>query len=245
MTNNNFSGEKENKSFWNTLTGTIVKVTALISAITGLILAVNSFLKSSNTKDQSSTSISPEPKKPDSIGMPPIAPHVFTPAEVKDFLDAGANGTVDILKMDLDLGLSADIKLNDGRTALANAVLNNKPEAVKILLQHQADPNIKVNENSYLIIEASYGGYTEIVDLLIKNHANLDVRKEDGSGITALMFACIRGNREIVQKLIDGHADPNQKAGVTGGSTARNYANELPSPIKEDIIAILNSVQAQ
>ena len=146
------------------------------------------------------------------------------------------------MKNDLDLGINVDITLNDGGTALGNAVLNNKPEAVKILLEHNADPNIKLNGNSFPLIEASYGGYDDIVDLLIQHKANVNIRKLDGSGITPLMFACIRGNKDVVQKLINGNADPNLKSHQN--STALDYANELSSPVKEQVIATLNSVGA-
>lgn len=239
------SEQKEKKSFWDTTIGTITKITALLTAVTGLILAYNALTKSWN--NNSPPSINSNTTTPESVGnntivKPPISLHVFTPPEIRDFLDAATIGNVDILKKDLDLGLNADITLNDDRTALGNAVLNNKPEAAKILLERNADPNIKINENSYLIIEASYGGYNEIVDFLIQHKADLNKRKQDGSGITPLMFACIRGNKEIVQKLINGNADPNLKSGQN--STALDYANELPSPSKEQIVAILNSVGA-
>lgn len=40
--------EKDSKSFWNTLLGTITKITSLLIAITGLLLAVGPSLKGCN-----------------------------------------------------------------------------------------------------------------------------------------------------------------------------------------------------
>lgn len=240
----------ESKTFWDTTLGVITKITALIAAITGLIVAVSPYFKSNNISSINSTDSNFHSKIPENNNniLPkdttntPSKPHVFTPPEIRDFLDAATNGNVDVLKSDLDLGINVDITLNDNITALRNAILNNKPEATKVLLTHNADPNIKVNGNSYLIIEASFGGYDEIVDLLIQHKADVNKRKQDGSGITPLMFACIQGHKEIVQKLINGNADPNLKSGQN--STALDYTNELPSPLKEQIITILNSVGA-
>ncbi|MDP4264301.1 MAG: hypothetical protein Q8941_17355 [Bacteroidota bacterium] len=48
MTNDTSSGEKEKKSFWDTTTGTITKITALLTAITGLILAIKPYFKTSH-----------------------------------------------------------------------------------------------------------------------------------------------------------------------------------------------------
>ena len=49
MTKDSPSGEKENKSFWNTTIGTITKITALLTAITGLILAIKPYFKTDHT----------------------------------------------------------------------------------------------------------------------------------------------------------------------------------------------------
>jgi uncharacterized protein len=239
MPNDNPYEERENKSFWNSTMGTITKITALLTAITGLILAVKPLLQTNNN--------GPTPKETvysptGTISITQPKSHSFTPPEIRDFLNASIDGNVSILEADLNLGINADITLNDDRTALGNAVLNNKPEIVKILLQHKADPNIKINGNSYMLIEAAYGGYSEVADLLIRHNANVNCRKQDGSGITPLMFACIQGNVNIVQKLINANADPNLKS--MQQSTALDYANELPSPKKEQVIDILNSVGA-
>jgi uncharacterized protein len=251
MKDNSQSEEVVNKSFWNTTIGTITKITALITAISGLILAVRPYLPNrnnlteNNSTSQLAANTSTLPVENSEQKVIP-AKHIFTPPEIRDFLDAAAVGNVELLKQDLALGINADTTLNnDPNTALILAVNNNKPDAAKILLENHADPNVKVRENSYLIIEASYVGQNEIVDLLIQHHADINKRKQDGSGLTALMFACIRGNKEIVRKLIDSNGSVDVDAKSSNNSTALDYAYELPSPVKEEILAILNSVGAK
>ena len=44
------SNAKKNTSFWDSITGLIVKITTLIIAITGLVIAIKSFSKSDGSK---------------------------------------------------------------------------------------------------------------------------------------------------------------------------------------------------
>jgi hypothetical protein len=230
------TGETEHKTFWDSLTGSIVKITALLAAITGLIVAINPYLKSCNQKSNSTAS-NVDTTQHESY-TPPDKPadtpqhHIFSPPEIRDFLDAAANGKIEILKQDLDLGINPDITLNDNKTALVYALDNDESEAVKLLLARGADPNVKVRGNTFPIIEASYSGQSEIVDALIQQRAEINKKKEDGSGLTALMFACIRGHADIVQKLINvSYEQLDVNATSHDNSTALDYANELPSPL--------------
>lgn len=244
MTNDNSPSDKENKSFWNTLTGTIVKITALLSAITGLILAINSIPTSGNSKDKSSTSTTTiEPGKSGSIVATSPATHVFMSSEITAFLNAAKTGDINELQSKLDLGIDVDINLpGDPTNALVNAIDNDQSKAVELLLNHKANPNAKVRGVSYPIIEASFWGRTEIVSLLIQNKADLNIRKQDGSGITSLMFACLNGHKDVVQKLVDSGAEVDIKC--VNSSTALDFANASASASKGEIIAILNSVGA-
>jgi ankyrin repeat protein len=244
MTNENTSDEKENKSFWNTTIGTITKITALLSAITGLVLAVKPLFNSS--KQEPTTVREPKNAGGNSNGTPKEVPptkYIPTANEITAFLDDAKTGNIDGLKSKLALGIEPDINLiGDPTTALINAIDNNRSEAVKLLLENKANPNNKVRGNSYPIIEASFWGRTEIVKMLIQYKADVNVRKQDGSGITSLMFASINGHKDVVQGLIDSGAEVDLKA--VNNSTALDFANASANGIKGQIIAILNSVGA-
>jgi uncharacterized protein len=255
MTNDSPRKDEQKPSFWNSAIGTITKITAFLAAITGFILAVKPFL---NAEKGTESTIAPKTEGVNEVrtnnGKTDVADpankpdytstkYVPTASDISAFLTAAKEGNVEALKAKLDLGIEADINLTgDPTTALINAVDNNKPEAAKILLEHRANPNAKVRGISYPIIEASFWGYTEIVSLLIQHKADLNIRKQDGSGITSLMFACINGHKDVVQKLIDSGAEVDISA--INNSTALDFANASSSGSKGQIIAILNSVGA-
>ena len=52
MDNENLTEEKGKKTFWNSTLGTIAKITALVTAISGLIYAIKPFFKSDTESPQ-------------------------------------------------------------------------------------------------------------------------------------------------------------------------------------------------
>ena len=64
MNNPNSSNHNKESSFWDTLTGAIVKITALIVAITGLIFAVKELIKSNKSTESSTTTNPPSLTQP-------------------------------------------------------------------------------------------------------------------------------------------------------------------------------------
>lgn len=248
MTNAPPAEEKKKSSFWDSTTGLITKITALLTALSALFLAIKPYLSSSKVAQRSET-ISPAKNPPAATDAPtqdhnkPPEKHAITADDIAAFLKAGETGDLALLQAKLDLGIETDATLNgDPATALVNAVTNNKPAAVNLLLDHRANPNTKIKGVSYPIIEAAFYGYTEVVASLIRHKADLNIRKQDGSGITALMFASINGQKEVVQALIDAGADVDVKA--INNSTALDFANISIQPLKVQIIGILNSVGA-
>lgn len=262
MNKNDSFNETEKKSFWDSTIGTIAKITGFITAITALVIAIKPLLPSSNKEvdvkppieNSNGQTPSGNPEKPSgnnggkmdavkgSIKVPP-QPYVATSDDITTFLNAAKTGDVATLKLKLDAGINPDINApGDPTTALINAIDNNKPEAVSILLDHNANCDSKVRGNSYPIIEASFWGYAEIVELLIQHKANLNIRKQDGSQISPLMFASIRGFKDVVKKLIDAGADINIKA--NNNWTALDFANASSSADKSQILAMLIAVGA-
>ncbi len=140
--------------------------------------------------------------------------------------------------------MPVDTGLTNYNTALPLAAAYGQTEVVRFLLDKGSNPNQRFEaEASFIgstpLIQASYSNFMDIVDLLINKKVELNMIKADGDAMTALMFACSQGNTEIVKKLLHAGADPNKRR-ASNKATAKDFANELSSPKKEEILNILN-----
>lgn len=104
--------------------------------------------------------------------------------------------------------LAADPKLVDQResggiTPLGRAVVYNKTEVVKILLEAGADPNLAKPDGASPLHDAVTQKNSAILRLLLEHKANTEVRWQDGS--TPLLGA-VYGTVEIVRLLLDAGA---------------------------------------
>lgn len=120
-----------------------------------------------------------------------------------------------------------DVKTKDSskKTALHIALEHSNLEAVKILLDANANVNAKdkYNRTPLLMIDENIEENTvEIVRLLIQKGA--DVNAQDKEKRTALMFACDDDNLEIVKMLLEAGANPNLKD--EDGETALDKTDE-------------------
>ena len=138
---------------------------------------------------------------------------------------------LEILQLLLVRGINVNIKNGNGVTALMTASVFGFTEAVKLLLQAGADPNIEqdrpVNEvfiTSSLpkihtirfnaLIYAVIRMNSEVVNLLLKAKAN-----PNQENALALMFAAQYGYPDIVQQLLKYGADPNSISNIDGSTT--------------------------
>ena len=142
------------------------------------------------------------------------------------------NNRGDLVVILLDSGAKPNI-VSFGFTPLHIAVLNNRRDIVELLLDHKADINARtVNgeqtpldlavmqrnltiarllvergaqlRNAGPLLMAATSGSTGIARLLLTSGADPSARDDDGT--TALDIAVHRGNREIVQLLLDSGA---------------------------------------
>ena len=115
--------------------------------------------------------------------------------------------SVEVVKFLIDNGADVNLKNNGGMTALMSAS-DVSHELIELLIKSGARVN-EVDDNGksalmYAIISSSD---IEVVKFLIDNGANVNLKSNDGE--TALMNAYIRGNKELVELLINSGADAN------------------------------------
>jgi ankyrin repeat protein len=126
-------------------------------------------------------------------------------------------------------GADVNFKGKDGRTPLMWAA-GNSFESTKILLENGADVNAKGNDGMTAFIQSTFGILskkvtTDVMDLLLEHGAdvNSELTGKDASGWTALLFASVNGDIDLVEYLISHGANVNHTSneGVTALSLAR------------------------
>lgn len=70
----------------------------------------------------------------------------------------------------------------NGQTLLHRAVLSATPEAIKILLDHGADPNSRNNHNETPTLFACRRGHPAVLHTLVSRGGRLDVNDNSGKG---------------------------------------------------------------
>ncbi|KAL4995944.1 ankyrin repeat-containing domain protein [Aspergillus recurvatus] len=128
------------------------------------------------------------------------------------FLTAARSGCTSLLKLPLDNGA-------DPSSALVEATTADKPEVVKILLEHGAKleefpPHdfvmrpVNVDKENILHYAAMHGS-TEMIRFLLTSDFGLDVDRADQNGDTALLKASFDGHHSAVSVLLAHKANPN------------------------------------
>lgn len=116
------------------------------------------------------------------------------------------------------------------RTPLQLAAEMGQVEAVKLLLDHQADPNaLPAHWHGMTALQAAASSETacmETVELLLTAGAAINADPAAIGGITALQGAAIKGHFQIAMLLIEKGADVNAPPAIEDGRTAIEGAAE-------------------
>lgn len=152
----------------------------------------------------------------------------------------------DMVEFLIRKGAKLDIQDSEGKTALLWAASNSLPNA-KILIANGANVNIAANDGMTPFLQATLGVSSgkvsiELCDLLRKKGANINatLTKNSANGWTALHYAAINGDAELVRYLIKYGANVNKSTGE--GSTPL-YLAKLAN--HEDVISILKKAGAK
>lgn len=115
-----------------------------------------------------------------------------------------ALGKVEPLKQMLKSGVDVNNRLDDGSTALHQAVLRDQAETVAALLQAGADPSVLNRNGVSPLFLAVQNGNATIVASLLKAGADPNTLSE--SGETILMTAAATGKPDVVKLLVENGA---------------------------------------
>ena len=127
----------------------------------------------------------------------------------------------ELLENLIDHGADVNATDKDSQTALMTACWKGNVEAINVLLNAEANPNITDNNGATWIHYAVAGDYSKATLLKIIEHgANVDVTRK--RNITALMIACKMGNADAINVLLKVGADPHIRD--IDGATWIHYA---------------------
>ena len=136
----------------------------------------------------------------------------------------------DVVSFLISRGADINFRGKDGRTPLIWAA-GNSLESTKMLLENGADINAKGNDGMNAFIQSTFGILskkvsTDVMDLLLENGADVNsaLISKNAAGWTALHFAAINGDTELVEYLILQGANVNHTSDE--GSTALSLAKQ-------------------
>lgn len=140
------------------------------------------------------------------------------------------SGYANMIELLIQRGADVNAQSNDGKTALMWAA-GNSPDAVEMLLNHRANVKLKMNDGMTAFLQSIFGVLsgkvsTSVCDLLLKKGANInaELTSTAAMGWTALHYASINGDVELVKYLIRKGANVNHKSAE--GSSALFLAKQ-------------------
>ncbi|PIA31497.1 hypothetical protein AQUCO_04900060v1 [Aquilegia coerulea] len=151
---------------------------------------------------------------------------------------AAGTGNIELLQYLLSKGVDVESQ-SDAGTPLIWAAGHDQQEAVKILLDHHANPNAETDDNITPLLSTVAAGSLPCLEQLVQAGANPNVI---AGGATPLHIASDYGSVDIISCLLKAGADPNitdedgmkpvQVAAARGDRAAVEILLPLTSPIK-------------
>jgi hypothetical protein len=116
-------------------------------------------------------------------------------------------GHVDLMRLLLERGAEINQANKNGNTAFHFAVSRGHEEVVSMLLSSGADPSRRGLRGQMALMLASRNGHVALVRLLLRSMGGRGLDERDMDGRTALWWACIHGNDDVVRVLLLAGAD--------------------------------------
>ena len=141
-----------------------------------------------------------------------------------------------VLQAIISQGVDVNATNNKSVTALMIACEKGKQNAINVLLNAGADPNIAdADGNTCLHYAAQNHWYTRVLQAIISQ--GVDVNATNKKSVTALMIACEKGKKNAINVLLNAGADLN--IADADGDTCLHYAarSHWPKEIFHSIIS--------
>ena len=126
-------------------------------------------------------------------------------------------------------GANPDVRDEQQRTPLHQAVLGNSLGLVGLLIEHGADVNARDDQGFAPLHFAVQEHAPEIVRVLVGKGADVNARDEDGNSVLWRAVAGARGRDDLVRFLLETGASPDQPNGA--GVTPKELALQLGSRV--------------
>lgn len=123
---------------------------------------------------------------------------------------ASSDGNLAMVEQLLAKGVDANLKDEDGETALIRAVVAGHNGVVQTLLAKGADINAKNKTGETALLWAAEQGHNDIVKTLLANGADINAR--NNVGVSALLRAAGPGHNDVIKTLLAHGADINAKS---------------------------------
>ena len=114
----------------------------------------------------------------------------------------------DIARMEEDLAAGADIEFGSGETPVTASARNGRLEALKFLVERGADPYRKTKSGNNALLNAAWRRQTEVVRYLVDD-LKFDVNSRDALGWSALYYAILHNQPEMLMYFLEHDADVN------------------------------------
>lgn len=151
---------------------------------------------------------------------------------------AAGIGDIELLRSLLSEGVDVNLQ-SDAGSPLIWAAGHGQKEAVKLLLELNANPNSQTDDDVTPLLTAIAAGSLPCLEILIQAGAKVNVT---AGGATPLHIAADQGSVEMIQCLLKAGADPNttdeegllpiQTAAARGSKEAVEILFNVTSPIK-------------
>lgn len=125
------------------------------------------------------------------------------------------------------ISLGADVRLLDvnGRSPLYRAVIQKRPELLRLLLGHGCDLSIEEPHDGDTSLHlAARLGVEECIIIFLHSATAAQLNQFDSDGKSPLIYASMEGHLECVQRLVEAGADINAHDESVIGETALHYA---------------------